>query len=152
MRRIDEIVVHCSATPPNIDIGAAEIREWHQGRGWRDIGYHFVIRRDGTIERGRPLEQPGAHVARHNANSIGICMVGGVSKLQDPEPNYTDAQWAMLYAVVVALVLRHPNARVMGHRDFPGVAKACPCFDVMSWWATKKEDYLDAVLGSGLRG
>jgi N-acetyl-anhydromuramyl-L-alanine amidase AmpD len=151
--RTDYIAVHCSATPPSYNIGAEEIRLWHvRDNGWSDIGYHFVIRRDGRVQRGRALEAQGAHVQGYNGNSIGICMVGGINQAGEPEDNFTDEQWAMLYALTVALVLRYPTAKVMGHRDFPGVTKACPSFDVIPWWASKKEDCLDAVLAGGPRG
>ena len=81
MRKINEIILHCSATPASMDIGAKEIRDWHvNGNHWRDIGYHWVIRRDGTVEKGRPEYQVGAHCLNHNANSIGVCMVGGTKK------------------------------------------------------------------------
>ncbi|GHV57111.1 N-acetylmuramoyl-L-alanine amidase [Deltaproteobacteria bacterium] len=134
MRKITEIVIHCSATKANVDIGAKDIRQWHvQGNGWRDIGYHYVIRRDGTVEPGRPIEQPGAHVQGHNANSIGICLVGGLDPNMNPAANYTDAQWATLRAKVLELKATFPGAAVKGHRDFSGVNKACPCFAVSTW-------------------
>ena len=128
------IVVHCSATRAVQDIGAKEIRQWHKAKGWKDIGYHFVIRRDGKVEKGRGLMEIGSHVAGHNANSIGICMVGGLNnESYAPESNYTPAQWASLRQIVTGLVSRFPKARVLGHRDFPKVAKACPCFDARVW-------------------
>jgi N-acetyl-anhydromuramyl-L-alanine amidase AmpD len=149
----DYIAIHCSATPPSYDIGAEEIRLWHvRDNGWSDIGYHFVIRRDGTLQAGRALEDVGAHVRGYNSVSVGICMVGGINQAGEPEDNFTDAQWSMLYSLTVALVLRYPKATVMGHRDFTGVTKACPSFDVMPWWASKKEGHLDAVLGGASRG
>ncbi len=141
------IAVHCSATPPDMDIGAAEIREWHvRDNGWDDIGYHFVICRDGTIERGRALDEVGAHIAGFNGVSIGVCLVGGVTKAKEPDDNFTYEQWQMLTSLVIALHLRYPTATVMGHRDFPGVTKACPCFDVKPWWKQQKEAVLDAIL------
>lgn len=141
MRNIDNIVVHCAYTPPGMDVGAAEIDRWHKARGWSGIGYHFVIRRDGRVEKGRPLEKVGAHVAGHNAHSIGICLVGGKAREQDiPEDNYTAAQLAALRSLIEVLQARFPQADILGHRDFPNVHKACPCFDVRSWITGNKTD------------
>ena len=133
MRGIDKIVIHCADTPPGMDIGAAEIRKWHtdpppMGNGWDDIGYHYVIRRDGTLELGRAEEVVGAHVAGHNAHSIGICMVGGKY-----DADYTRAQWATLASIVEYLKGKYQKAKVCGHRDLDK-HKACPRFDAISWW------------------
>jgi len=77
-RTIDEIIVHCTATPEGKDFTVQQIRDWHvKGNGWRDIGYHFVVYRNGDVMPGRPIAQPGAHCAGHNAHSIGVCYVGG---------------------------------------------------------------------------
>ena len=135
MRPITEIVIHCSATRARADIGAGEIREWHvRGRGWRDIGYHLVIRRNGLIETGRPLDQAGSHVVKFNANSIGICLVGGAGE-NGPENNFEPHQWAALKDKLLELKKAFPGAEIKGHRDFPGVGKDCPCFDVRDWLA-----------------
>jgi len=135
MRAITSIAVHCAYTPPDMDVGVAEIARWHRARGFSDIGYHFVIRRPGNVETGRSLERPGAHVAGHNGHSIGICLVGGRAQHADrPEMNFTDAQMAALRRLVGELRQRFPNAELMGHCDYPGVSKACPCFDVRTWW------------------
>lgn len=134
MREIKYIVVHCAATKPSQDIGVAEIRDWHvKGNGWRDVGYHYIIRRDGRVEDGRPIAQAGAHVAGYNSNSIGVCLVGGVDDKGQPEANYTSAQWEALKSKLRALKQQFPQAAIQGHRDFPKVAKACPCFDVIPW-------------------
>ena len=136
MRKINEIVIHCSATRARADIGVGEIRQWHvQGNGWRDIGYHFVIRRDGGIEAGRPLDQAGSHVTGHNAGSIGLCLAGGLDDNHQPAANFTPAQWAALKDKLIELSAAFPGARILGHRDFPGVKKDCPCFDVRTWLA-----------------
>ena len=129
----DYIVLHCSATPPNVDIGADEIRQWHTAKGWSDIGYHYVIRRDGRLEPGRPADQMGSHVKDHNANSLGVCLVGGVDARQKPQDNFTPAQWTALKRLLPELQVRYPHAAILGHRDFPGVAKACPCFNAIDW-------------------
>jgi Negative regulator of beta-lactamase expression len=120
-----------------MDIGAETIRRWHtdpepRGRGWTDIGYHFVIRRNGSVENGRDVERPGAHAYGYNEDSIGVCLVGGTDANDrlHAEANYTMEQYRALEELVHVLLDRHPDAEVLGHRDLPGVKKACPCFDV----------------------
>jgi N-acetyl-anhydromuramyl-L-alanine amidase AmpD len=137
MREITHIVVHCSATHPLQDIGAEDIEQWHKKRGWRTIGYHAVIRRDGAMEDGRPIEDKGAHVKGHNANSIGICVVGGVNQGGQPDFNFTRDQMFTLEALIDSYKDEFPHATVCGHRDFEGVDKACPCFDVGAWYSVK---------------
>ncbi len=127
------IAIHCSATSPSQDIGSPEITQWHKAKGWKTIGYHKVVRRDGVIEDGRPLTEPGAHVQGFNHCSIGICMVGGVDEKGNPENNFTHPQWDSLYGLVRSLLDEYPQAKVQGHRDFPNVHKACPSFDVKAW-------------------
>jgi N-acetylmuramoyl-L-alanine amidase len=132
------LVVHCSATPPTQDIGVKELDRMHRQRGFLSIGYHFVIRRNGKVEEGRPITQRGAHVEDWNHCSIGICLVGGVDAKLKPEPNFEPVQMEALRGLLVDLLTKHPDATVQGHRDFPNVAKACPSFDVRHWLATKK--------------
>ncbi len=129
------IAIHCSATPPKMDIGAEEIDRWHRARGFIKIGYHYVIRRDGTVETGRPTSEIGAHVEGYNSSSIGVCLVGGVdaSKQMKPANNFTAPQFSNLTGLLVKLKGTYPTAVVQGHRDFPNVAKACPSFDVKGW-------------------
>lgn len=138
MRPIELIVIHCAATPPSADITAADIDRWHRSRGWLGIGYHYVIRRNGKVETGRPLDRAGAHVAGHNSRSIGICLAGGVAEKdrKTPEANFTPEQYAELALLIETLVERFPGAEVLGHRDIPGVAKDCPSFDARSWLKT----------------
>lgn len=119
-----------------MNIGADVIRRWHLNRGFRDIGYHYVIRRDGVVETGRPLEQVGAHAKPWNTGSIGICMVGGIDRRGKPESNFTVKQWAALPRQVRKLLNQYPGVSVIGHRDVPGVKKACPSFDVKTWLKT----------------
>ncbi len=116
---------------------AADINRWHRAKGWRCIGYHFVIRRNGVVEEGRELDQIGAHVEGHNINSVGICMAGGVTEadINVPENNFTPEQFASLKHLLGELKEKYPNATIQGHRDFPKVAKACPSFDVKPWVA-----------------
>ena len=127
------IVVHCSATQAKADIGAAEIDRWHRQRGWQCIGYHYVIRRDGTVENGRDDRVVGAHVEGHNSDSIGICMAGGIDKDGKSENNFTEDQFTALRKLCHELKRKYPAATVQGHRDFPGVKKDCPCFPVKDW-------------------
>ena len=118
----------------NIDETLKEIDRWHRQRGFLKIGYQFVIRRDGTLETGRALEDVGAHTTNFNSRSVGICLVGGLDEQMKPEANFTPEQWAALEKLVKGLKSKHyPNAQVIGHRDV--AAKECPCFDVKSWWS-----------------
>lgn len=131
MRKITHIVIHCSATPEGKDFDAADIDSWHKAKGWAGIGYHYVVKLDGTVELGRPIEKPGAHVEGYNANSIGIVYIGGVAKDgKTPKDTRTPAQKEALRFLVAKSRAAFPGAKVLGHRDFPGVAKACPSFDV----------------------
>lgn len=128
MRSINEIIVHCSATPEGKDFTVADITRWHKARGFRTIGYHYVVYRDGSIHTGRPLEQVGAHCLRHNAHSIGICYIGGcAADGKTPKDTRTEAQTTSLLALLRQLKDQFPNAAIHGHRDF--AAKACPSFD-----------------------
>ncbi|ULQ47386.1 N-acetylmuramoyl-L-alanine amidase [Flagellatimonas centrodinii] len=143
MRPIEQLIIHCAATKPSMDIGAAEIRQWHLGNGWSDIGYNYVIRRNGLIENGRDLdrdgnvdEEVGAHAKGFNARSIGICLVGGLNQAGQPAPEFTEAQFTALNGLLAGLRIRYPNTEILGHRDLPGVAKACPSFDVRHWLNT----------------
>ena len=127
MRQITEIIIHCADTPAGRDDRADDIRRWHKTEhGWSDIGYHYVIDIDGTIEAGRPIETAGAHCAGHNANSIGVCYVGG-KLFNKPADTRTDAQKTSLLLLLKYLRQRYPKAKIYGHRDF--AQKACPCFD-----------------------
>lgn len=132
MRVINLIVVHCSATPASMDIGVEEIRRWHvDGNGWSDIGYHYVIRRDGAVELGRPVDKMGAHAKGYNGASLGVCMIGGLNDDGDPDANFTAAQYDALELVYRALAQSHPITDTVGHRDIS--SKSCPCFDVKSF-------------------
>lgn len=131
-RPIHTLVIHCAATPPEMDVGVREIRKWHMDKGWVDIGYHGVIRRSGSYEEGRPYGKIGAHVAGHNKGSIGICLVGGVDSKGRAEDNFTGPQWHTLKKVVLAFRKRYPAIRIVGHREFDA-GKECPSFDVQAW-------------------
>jgi N-acetylmuramoyl-L-alanine amidase len=128
------IVVHCSATTAKQKVTAADVNRWHRSQGWQCIGYHYFIKRDGELEEGRDVDVIGSHVSGHNTHSVGICMAGGIAADgKSPENNYTAGQLATLKDLLVKLSVKYPKAVIQGHRDFPGVAKACPCFDVKAW-------------------
>lgn len=128
MREITDLIIHCAATPPDMDIGAEEIDQWHRERGWSGIGYHFVIRRSGLVEEGRDIETIGAHVRGHNDNSIGICLVGGKDQF-----DFTMAQMKSLDTLVHSLLRDYPDAAVRGHQEFDE-NKACPRFNVQEYF------------------
>ena len=138
MKRLNTkyIVIHCSDTPSTMDIGAKEIREWHtaappHGNGWKDIGYHYVIRRNGVIEEGREIEEVGSHVKGFNSSSVGICMVGGRHGNND----FTKLQFETLEGLIKRLAAKYPEAVIVGHRDL-ATGKQCPSFDVQDWLET----------------
>ena len=127
MRRIDKIIVHCTATPQGMAVSVDDIDRWHRQRGFAGIGYHFVVYLDGTVHEGRPIDRAGAHCKGHNAHSIGICYVGGLDEQRHPKDTRTPAQKEALLALVTTLKTQYPNAKVFGHCHFAN--KACPCFD-----------------------
>lgn len=144
-KRTSLLVVHCSATRRDQDIGAQQITQWHLQKGWSTIGYHYVIRRNGSLENGREETSVGAHVAGHNEESIGICLVGGIDLLGKPENNFTAGQFETLHRLLGELRGRYPATRIVGHRDLSPNRngdkpvtpdqwlKACPSFDVGAW-------------------
>ena len=139
MRSINKIIIHCAATPEGKDYTVEQIRQWHttpkpKGNGWRDIGYHFVIYRDGSVHPGRPIEQIGAHTSGYNANSIGICYIGGCAKDgKTPKDTRTEAQRSALVKLVAELRAKFSGATVHGHNEFAN--KACPSFNVQKEFA-----------------
>lgn len=134
MRGIKKIIVHCAATPSAMDIGAEEIDVWHKQRGFDEIGYHYVIRRCGKLEKGRDIAKAGAHCRGHNFSSIGVCLVGGIDEHGQACDNFTNQQKRKLQQLLNFLTLTFDEAEVVGHRDVKGVKKACPSFDVRSWY------------------
>lgn len=126
MRYINDIIVHCTDTPSGMDVTAAQVTQWHREKGWRTIGYHYLVRLDGTIEKGRPSSQPGAHCYGHNAHSIGVCYVGGRDENFKTADTRTRAQKDSLLKLLTNLT-RMYRCRIHGHRDY--AAKDCPCFD-----------------------
>ena len=134
--RTDAIFVHCSATKPEMDIGVDTIRMWHKQQGWLDVGYHFVIKRDGTVESGRPVDVVGSHVKDWNSRSVGVCLVGGIDANGKFEANFTPAQMFELRGLLQTLQAKYPNADIKAHHDV--APKACPSFDLQRWLNTNE--------------
>ena len=128
MRNVNEIIVHCSATREEQQVSVDTIRDWHLAKGWNDIGYHFYIDLDGTINKGRDIDKIGAHCKGHNRNSIGICYCGGVeTDGKTPKDTRTQEQKDSLLNVLKTLKAMYPEAVIYSHNEF--AAKACPSFD-----------------------
>lgn len=151
MRRIDYIVVHCSATSYGKDLDVEDIDRMHRRRGWSGVGYNYVVKLDGTIQEGRELKKIPAHVKGYNKHSIGICYIGGLDKDGKPSDTRTPEQKAALLFKLTTLKTLFPFAEIVGHRDLSpdkdgdGVVerhewlKACPCFNA-------KEEYHNILL------
>lgn len=135
MRKIDKIIIHCSATPEGKSFTVQNIDRWHRQRGFRCIGYHFVVYLDGTVHTGRPIAEIGAHCQGQNTTSIGICYIGGVAADgKTPKDTRTEAQKSALVTLVANLKKQYPNATIHGHNEY--AAKACPSFKV------REEDFV----------
>ena len=132
MRKINKIILHCSDTPAKMDIGAKEINKWHRQNGWASIGYHYVIRRDGTIEDGRNDATIGAHCFGYNRTSIGVCLVG--------RGKYTKKQFEALKTLLKELQDKYKDTSINGHYEFS--IKECPMFDVEEWL---KSEYYESI-------
>lgn len=135
MNNITHLVVHYSATFEDQNLTVKDIDKMHKARGWKGVGYHYVIRRDGVVEKGRPDNVVGAHVAGQNSGKIGICCIGGCNRATGPDKgvdNRTPAQIKAQIALIKTLLARYPKAKVVGHRDL--APTQCPGFDVIPWW------------------
>ncbi len=132
MRVINKIIIHCSATKEGNNVTASTIDQWHKDRGWKGIGYHYVVALDGGIEYGRSIYETGAHVKNQNEGSIGICYIGGLGQSMKPKDTRTPEQKESLLLLLKTLKKMHPEATIHGHNEFS--AKACPCFNA-------KEEY-----------
>lgn len=130
MRRIDLIVVHCSATRCNENFTVENLEACHRARGFNGIGYHYYITRDGIIHPCRSEEAVGAHARKYNKHSIGVCYEGGLDEKGRNDDTRTPAQKRALLTVLYSLKADYPDAMILGHRDLPNVHKNCPCFDV----------------------
>lgn len=125
-RRITEIILHCSATRAGVPFSIVDIDRWHRQRGWRGCGYHYVILLDGTVQRGRALDEVGAHCAGHNQRSIGICYIGGLDAKGRPTDTRTPEQRRAMERLIEELRLRFPGIELHTHNEF--ARKACPGF------------------------
>jgi N-acetylmuramoyl-L-alanine amidase len=131
--KTDTIVIHCSATPPTMDIGVEKIREWHVGENhWDDVGYHHIVKRCGTLEPARPEEMQGSHARAVNGTSLGICLVGGSNASGDWENNFQDEQFVTLKSLILDLIKRYEIKKIIGHYQVDD-KKECPSFKVPEW-------------------
>ena len=135
-RRVDLIVIHCSATRCNRSFPLEAVIACHRARGFATVGYHYYVTRDGVVHAGRPLYQEGAHATGYNRRSIGVCYEGGLNPDGKPADTRTPAQKETLQKLLFRLKTDYPHARIVGHRDLPNVAKECPCFDAEKEYAT----------------
>ena len=130
MREINLIVLHCSATRVNQDFPIEALKACHKARGFKSVGYHYYITKDGTLYPCRPEREVGAHARHYNAHSIGICYEGGLDEQGQIADTRTEEQKKAMAKLIVQLKQQFPTIlKVLGHRDLPGVQKACPCFD-----------------------
>lgn len=143
MRRIDEIILHCTATREGKDMTAAAIDAYHRSKGWNCIGYNYVIRLDGTVEKGRCEEVSGAHTIGHNMHSIGVVYVGGLDASGKAKDTRTEAQKSAMLELCKRLLAKYPSARLSGHNQW--ARKACPCFSVPKWAAENGLPYDERV-------
>lgn len=127
-RYINEIIVHCSATTEGKDFTVSDIKKWHLARGFSDVGYHYIIYRDGSINKGRDESKIGAHCTGHNSNSIGVCYIGGcAADGKTPKDTRTEAQKNSLLKLLRELKNKYPKVSIHSHKDFAN--KACPSFN-----------------------
>lgn len=137
------IIIHCSATKETQNVSIDTITQWHKDRGFKDIGYHYYITKDGVIHKGRPENFSGAHTVGYNSNSIGICYEGGLDSIGKPKDTRTEAQKESLIDLILDIKSRYTIKKVMGHRDTsPDInkdgkissseyIKSCPCFNAI---------------------
>ena len=135
MRRIDLIVIHCSATRCNHSFPVTALIRCHADR-FGFTGYHYYITRDGQTYQTRHEQLVGAHAKGYNAHSLGVCYEGGLDANGKPADTRTPAQKKALLKLLRRLKANHPAARILGHRDLPNVRKACPCFDAITEYAS----------------
>ena len=130
MRYIDKLIVHCTATPQFKDFDVEDVRDWHvKGNGWSDVGYHWLVKLDGTVQEGRPMERIGSHVRGQNKSSIGIAYVGGMDKdMNEWIDTRTPEQKDAIFNLLMDLKFQFPDAVVYGHNDFTD-KKVCPCYN-----------------------
>lgn len=136
MRVIENLVLHCTATPQTTTVQSI-LNYWKapkpKGNGWKDPGYHYLIKPDGEAVNLHPIEKPSNGVAGHNYNSIHISYIGGIDGKGKAVDNRTDAQKQTMIKLLLQFKKQFPKAKILGHRDFPGVSKSCPSFDTKDW-------------------
>ena len=133
MRRIDHIVIHCTATSQSAKVESI-LAYWKRVRGWKSPGYHIIIKADGEAVRLLDDAKPSNGVAGHNSRIINICYIGGIDvRTGKAKDTRTPEQTATMIRLLKEYKGKHPNATILGHRDFEGVKKACPSFDVRTW-------------------
>lgn len=130
--KVHTAIIHCAYTPPEMDIGAAEIDVWHRERGFSGIGYHHVVRRSGATEAGRALNRQGAHCKGHNKGTWGVCLVGGKSRGGECEDNFTSQQFMSLLSILRVYRGINSKLEIVGHNHF-APDRGCPCFDWQEW-------------------
>ena len=131
--KTDMIVIHCASTPASMDIGVKEIKKWHvEDNKWDDIGYHYVIRRDGTLENGREEHRTGSHARQVNGTSIGVALVGGGTPSMGWENNFAPIQFETLKSILLKLKNEYEIEKIIGHYEVDD-KKECPSFDVPKW-------------------
>ncbi len=135
MRTINLIIVHCSATRSDRRFSVEDLIACHDAR-FGFTGYHYYITRDGQVYQTRHENLPGAHARHYNQHSLGVCYEGGLTPDGHPGDTRTPAQKAALWHLLQSLKTDYPSARILGHRDLPNVAKACPCFDAKTEYAS----------------
>ena len=145
LRNIKYIVVHCTATPPTTTVESIK-RYWKEQRGWgKTPGYHYLIKRQGSLIQLLDESKNSNGVYKHNSNCINIAYIGGVDKEGKPQDNLSEAQNHSMFDLIVSLLEKYPQAEVLGHRDFSGVKKACPSFDVKKWLSEYEPDLGNAA-------
>lgn len=137
MRDINTIIVHCSATVEGQQYHARDIDRWHKAKGWRGIGYHYVVTLDGHVELGRSISEQGAHCKPKNPDSIGVCYIGGLDEHGKPKDTRTPAQKTALRRLLGLLCHAFPNATLHGHNEYAN--KSCPCFNVAAEYGRRCE-------------
>lgn len=139
MRNINYLVVHCTATQPEAKIKDIQ-RYWKEKLGWNNPGYHYLILRDGEVRQLQDENKIANGVKGYNHESVHISYIGGIDKEGKPVDNRTPEQRHAMFDKLVELSEKYPKAKILGHRDFPGVNKACPSFDVREWLKNYEPD------------
>tara|TARA_Y100000114_G_C11729860_1_gene312956 strand:+ start:536 stop:958 length:423 start_codon:yes stop_codon:yes gene_type:complete len=140
MRKIDKIIVHCTATPEGREVTIEEIDSWHKARGWSQVGYHYLVSLDGKISKGRDIEIQGAHCKGENKSSIGVAYSGGCDKDMNAKDTRTEKQKQSLEYLIGYLSAMFPGSKIFGHRDFS--TKECPSFDAKSEYKFIEDKYV----------